>query len=68
MCDLVYTLLVDKADKLDRVYLHAQLVSGKEIDDIKMTPYRDDLDSTLLSPVGEDAENEQALLRYLKGE
>lgn len=65
---MVYTLQIERMDRLDDLYMHAQYVSRVEPQDRQFGVYRDAFDSDLLAPVGAQAQYEQDLLRDLRGE
>ena len=67
LCDVVYTLQMERMDRLDDLYVHAQYLGNRDPQDREFGVYRDALDNELLAPMGDAAEAEAELLRELNG-
>lgn len=65
--DLIYTVLMQRADRNDGIAVQAQLMHGvEEGDEVLDSLHRDSIDQQLLEPVGDDATDMQDLITYLR--
>jgi hypothetical protein len=67
LVNTAYAFLAEACDAADRIAEPTLYAAGMEPDDIADMSRRKQLDDWLAAPMGREAEDEQALLTYLKG-
>lgn len=65
LVNTVYAFLAAEADATDRVAVPTYLAAGADAENVSTK--RGELDDWLAEPMGREAQNEAALLSYLKG-